>query len=86
LDFRLLARALRRGIGLPLLRWISERKRRSAGYFVGLGAIGGVRPDLAAVLFLSINAGTTAPSWRDASVVVQVRIRPCQRSMAIWFL
>jgi hypothetical protein len=39
-----------------------------------------------AVLFLSISSGSTAPSWRDASVVVQVRIRPCQRSIPIWFL
>jgi hypothetical protein len=40
----------------------------------------------AAVLLLSMSPMSCAPSWRAASVTAQVRISPCCRSMAMWFL
>ena len=48
-DLRAFARAVRRGIGLPLgfLRWIYERSGRGEKLLIGLGAIGGVGPDVA---------------------------------------
>ena len=38
------------------------------------------------VLALSSRSGNCAPSWRAASVAVQVRISPWRRSMPTWFL
>ena len=49
-DLRALARAVRRGIGLPsgFLRWICERRRRPARNFsLAFEVIGGVGPDIA---------------------------------------
>ena len=39
-----------------------------------------------AVFARSSRAGSSAPSWRAASVAVQVRISPCRRSIPTWFL
>src|SRR3954453_12110700 len=53
---------------------------------VGLRAVGRVGPQVARGIVLRTRFDSCAPSWRAAFVAAQVRIRPCRRSMPMWFL
>ncbi len=77
------------GIGLPMgfFRWIRLLKplaSRWASFFAERYAVSAQTP--LPVLALSSRPGSCAPSWRAASVAVQVRISPWRRSMPTWFL
>ncbi len=77
------------GIGLPMgfFRWIRLLKplaSRWASFFAERYAVSAQTP--LPVLALSSRAGSCAPSWRAASVAVQVRISPWRRSIPTWFL
>ncbi len=53
---------------------------------VGSRAVGGVRPPPLARLSRSSRASSWPPSWAAAWVTVDLRMKPCVRSMPTWFL
>src|SRR3954463_9625505 len=53
---------------------------------VGLRAVGRVGHRSLAVLSFETRFDSCAPSWRGAVVAAPGRVRPCRRSMPMWFL